>query len=139
MKKLLPWFLGMLIGFMLSAIVGVILLAAGAFVASDSLLDNGYDTLAVSWSAPRGQTRPMIYQARVTADSHSNGSRTVRAAVYTGSGLYLRDLGVIGSAASHEDAIRRFGEITWTDTELRIGGTDGVQATLARATLEQHR
>jgi len=139
MKKLLPWFLGMLIGVILSAIFGIILLAAGAFVASDSLLDNGYDTLAVSWSAPRGKTRPMIYQARVTTDSNSNGTRTVRAAVYTGSGLYLRDLGVIGKATSHEDAIRRFGEITWTDTELRIGGKDGVQATLARATLEQHR
>lgn len=139
MKKLLPWFLGMLIGVFLSGILGIILLAAGAFVASDSLLNNGYDTLAVSWSAPRGQTRPMIYQARVTADPSSNSSRTVRAAVYIGGGLYSHDLGVIGSAASHEEAIRRFGEITWTDTELRIGGTDGVQATLARATLEQHR
>lgn len=139
MKKLLPWFLGMLIGVILSSVVGIILLAAGAYVASDSLLDNGYDTLAVSWSAPRGHTRPMIYQARVTADTNSNGSRTVRAAVYIGGGLYSHDLGVIGSATSQEEAIRRFGEITWTDTELRIGGTDGVQATLARATLEQHR
>jgi hypothetical protein len=139
MKKLLPWFLGMLIGVILSVVFGVILLAAGAFVASDSLLDNGYDTLAVSWSAPRGNPRPMIYQARVTADPNSNGTRTVRAAVYIGSGLYSHDLGVIGSATSHEEAIRRFGEITWTDTELRIGGTDGVQATLALATLEQHR
>lgn len=48
-------------------------------------------------------------------------------------------LGVIGKATSHEDAILRFGEITWTDTDLRIRGTDGVQATLARATLEPHR
>ncbi len=48
MKKFLPWLLGMIIGVTLSAIVGVILLAAGAYVASDSLLNNGYDTLAVS-------------------------------------------------------------------------------------------
>jgi hypothetical protein len=48
-------------------------------------------------------------------------------------------LGIIGKATSHEDAIRRFGQITRTDTELRIGGTGGVQATLARATLEPHR
>jgi hypothetical protein len=48
-------------------------------------------------------------------------------------------LGIIGKATSHEDAILRFGEITWTDTKLQIGGTGGVQATLARATLEQHR
>lgn len=46
---------------------------------------------------------------------------------------------LIGKATSHEDAILRFGEITWTDTDLRIGGTDGVQATLPRATLEPHR
>lgn len=139
MKKLLPWLLGMFIGVVLSAIFGLILLAAGAFVASDSWLGNGYGTLAVSWGAPRGQTRPMIYQARVTADSNGDGTRTVRAAVYIGGGLYSHDLAVIGKATSHEEAIRRFGTITWTDTELRIGGADGVQATLARATLEQHR
>ena len=46
---------------------------------------------------------------------------------------------LIGKATSHEEAIRRFGQITWTDTELRIGGSDGVQATLARTELEQHR
>ena len=46
---------------------------------------------------------------------------------------------LIGKATSHEEAIRRFGQITWTDTELRIGGSDGVQATLTRTELEQHR
>jgi hypothetical protein len=139
MKKFLPWFLGMLVGMLLAGALGLFLLVAGAFVVADPLLKNGYATLAVSWAAPRGHARPMIYQARVFADSNGNGSRTIRAAVYIGGGIYSHDLGTIGQATNHEDAIRRFGDITWTDTELRIGGTDGVQATLDRALLEQHR
>jgi len=124
----------------LSGAVGLILLIAGAFVASDEILDNGYSIVAVSWGAPRGQTTPLIYQARVSAaDADDDGTLEVRAVVYIGSGMYQHDMGMIGTATSHEDAILRYGQITWTDTELQVGGSDGVQGRLSRSALESHR
>lgn len=140
MKKLLPWLLGMLIGMMVSGAVGLVLLVAGAFVASDKILDNGYSIVAVSWGAPRGQTKPLIYQARVSAsDDDGDGVLEVRTVVYIGSGIYQHDMGLIGTATSREEAIERFGQVTWTESELQVGGRDGVQGRLSRSTLESHR
>ena len=140
MKKLIPWLVGIFIGMILSGAVGLVLIVAGAFVASDKLLDNGYSIIAVSWGAPQGQTQPLIYQARVSVDGDDgNGQLEVRAVVYIGSGMYQHDIGLIGTATSYEDALKRFGEITWTETELQIGGSDGVQGRLSRSALESHR
>jgi len=140
MKKLLPWILGMLIGMTISAIVGVILLLVGVFAVGDKIMDNGYSTVAISWAAPRGQDRPLIYQARVTAnDENGDGSLEVRCTVFIGSGIYEHDMGLIGNAANLEDAVRRYGKITWTPEDLNIGGDGGVVATLSRASLESHR
>lgn len=140
MKKFLPWLLGMLIGIALSAIIGVVLVLVGVFAASDKLMDNGYSTVAISWAAPRDQERPLIYQARVTAiDENGDGRLEVRCTVFIGSGIYQHDMGIIGNASNREDALRRFGKITWTDTELQVGGDAGVVAALNRTTLESHR
>lgn len=140
MKKLIPWLLGIVIGIMLSCAVGFMLLVAGAFVASDAILDNGYSIVAVSWEAPSGHSTPLIYQARVTtSDGNRDGVLDVRSTVYIGSGIYEHDMGVIGTATNQADAVRRFGKIVWTDKELQITGIDGVQATLSRRSLESHR
>ena len=140
MKKLIPWLIGILIGVILSAAVGLTLVVAGAFMASDTILDNGYSIVGISWGAPRGQSKPLIYQARVSATDHDDdGTVDIHAMVYVGSGMHQHDMGVIGTATSHEDAILRYGTITWTDTELQIGGSGGVQARLSRSALENHR
>lgn len=140
MKRFVPWILGMLIGGMVSGIVGLVLVIGGAVVASDKILDNGFSIIAVSWGAPRGQERPLIYQARVsTADRNGDGTLEVRAVVYIASGMHQQDMGVIGTARGHDAAVERFGRITWTDSELQIGGSDGIQARLSRSGLESHR
>lgn len=140
MKKLLPWLLGMLIGMILSGIVGVLLVVIGVFAVGDKIMDNGYSTVAISWAAPRGQDRPLIYQARVTAnDENGDGNLEVRCTVFIGSGIYEHDMGIIGNAANLEDAVRRYGKITWTDTEMQVGGDGGVVEALNTARLESHR
>ena len=140
MKKVVPWLLGIVIGVILSASIGLILLVAGAFVASDKILDNGYNVIAVSWGSPRGQTTPLIYQARVSvSDRDGDGLLDVRSIVYIGSGMYQHDMGIIGRAKSYEDAVQRFGQLSWTDSELLIAGTEGIQGRLSRTSLESHR
>lgn len=140
MKRFVPWILGMMIGIVLSAIIGVLLVFVGVFAVSDKLMDNGYSTVAISWAAPRGQDRPLIYQARVTAsDENGDGSLEVRCTVFLGSGIYEHDMGIVGNATSFEDAVQRYGKITWTPDDLKIGGDGGVVATLSRARLESHR
>ena len=140
MKKLIPWLLGLVIGMILSGAIGLILLVAGAFVAPDKILDNGYSIIAVSWGSPRGQTNPLIYQARVSvSDGDGDGVLDVRSIVYIGSGMYQHDMGVIGKATSYDDAVQRFGKISWTDSELLIAGTDGIKERLSRSSLESHR
>lgn len=140
MKKIIPWLLGIVIGMVISSGIGLLLLVAGVFVATDKILDNGYRIVAVSWGSPRGRATPLIYQARVSVgDGDGEGVRDVRSVVYIGSGMYEHDMGVIGRATSYEDAIQRFGKISWTDSELLIAGTDGVQGRLSRSSLESHR
>ncbi len=52
---------------------------------------------------------------------------------------YIEDVGRLGTAASHEDAVERFGEVSWDNTTVYFGPKPGVGRRVNREQLQRHR
>jgi len=103
-------------------------------------------TLAISWASKAGAANtsfPAIYGAHVYAEPAWKGGFEVRCVVYIGQPgftTYFDDYGVVGTAATWEQAVQKFSVITWTPTNLLVGsGLPTDKAVATRASIEQHR
>lgn len=141
MKKLLPWIGGILIGVVLSCLVGGILLFVSFFdsIAEDQP-DPVYELVATSWGTPVGSPDLWIYQVQVmTRDQDKDGVLEVTAKACIGSSSYYHDFGTLGTAADMGEAVRRFGQINWESDTVTIGGSSGTVASVKRSQLEKYR
>jgi hypothetical protein len=94
-------------------------------------------TVALSWGD--GKYGPAFYGAWVYLEPDGGGF-SVRGRVWIGPGNdYFHDCGELGRAATHEEAVRRWGTITWRPEGLSIGSGKPDDYFLPRAKLESHR
>lgn len=110
--------------------------AAGAVLAAwlvlPSAANQAGNVIAMSWGD--GKYGKAFYGAQVYTDAF-NPPFTVRARVRIGPGNPMyHDCGVLGTAASFEDVVRKWGTIEWAPDGLRIG-----DFFLPRARMEAHR
>lgn len=95
--------------------------------------------IAFAWGD--GKYGPAFYGAHVYFEPLERGVE-VKARVHIGRGNdYVQDCGVIGKAESPEDAVRKFGRITFAPDGLHVGPADGGPDAyvLPRDKLEAHR
>jgi hypothetical protein len=140
LKKLLPWFGGMLIGLLLSALlVGIYVLRSISDAFFDIQPDPAYELVAVSWGTRMETTNLWLYQIQVIAnDQNKDGILEVSAKGCIGSSSYFHDFGPLGTATSMGEAVEMFGTIKWETDEVTIGGANGVKASVKRSQLERH-
>lgn len=103
-------------------------------------MDDGYSIVALSWGPPVPPTNRLEHQARVSiSDSDANGLLEVHLNVKIGGGMFNYDAGVIGTAASREEALRNFGDILWNKDGLVVGGAEGTKASVPIETYRTFR
>jgi hypothetical protein len=94
-------------------------------------------TIAMSWGD--GKYGPAFYGAWVYVEP-ANGAYAVHARVWLGAGNDAwHECGELGRAATHEEAVRRWGRVAWTSDGLSIGHGAPDDFFLARDVLEAHR
>ena len=82
---------------------------------------------------------PAFYGAQVYFEPAA-GAVQVKARVWIGRGNgYFHDLGMLGQAATAEDAVREFGHVRFEPDGLHIGSTEKDSFFLPRDKLESHR
>ena len=138
MKKTIPWFGGILIGCIISALIAGILIVRDIFAEKP---DPTYELVAVSWGAAKADSSGRsIYQIKVIARDHDkDGILDVTAKGCIGSSSYYHDFGSLGTAANMSEATRNYGIITWEDDKVTIGGNTGIKSSVMRSQLEKHR
>lgn len=94
-------------------------------------------TVAIKWGD--GKYGPAFYGAQVYLEPV--GARySVRGRVWIGPGSsYWHDCGVLGQVGSHEEAVEKWGTITWRPEGLSIGTGGPDDYFLPRERVESHR
>jgi hypothetical protein len=97
--------------------------------------------VAMSWGD--GSYGKAFYGAHVYLEQGEDESRvSVRGRVYIGRGdgrvSYFRELGELGTASTEDEAVARWGAISWREEGLAIGTGPDARFVL-RETLERHR
>jgi hypothetical protein len=94
-------------------------------------------TVAMTWGG--GKYGPAFYGAWVYEQPVSGGLST-RARVWIGhESDDWHDCGELGRVSTHEEAVEKWGTITWKEDGLHIGRGAPNDYFLARAVLEAHR
>jgi hypothetical protein len=134
MRRLLAWAVVLAMSLLVGLVIGA---AAGWFnLYRKSQLPLG-ETVAMCWGD--GKYGPGFYGARVYLVPAAEGY-SVRACVYIGPGNdYWHDCGELGDVQSHEEAVAKWGKITWKDEGLYIGDGSPDDYFLPREKLEAHR
>ena len=102
--------------------------------------DPAYELVAVSWGTPSSSPDLWLYQIQVLAkDENKDGILEISAKGCIGSSSYYHKFGSLGTASDMGQAVREFGEITWKNDTVTIGGIRGIKASVERSQLEKHR
>jgi len=138
MKKLLPWFLGMILGILVAmTFIGILALNR---LDNQRIDDPTYRLVAVSWGHSMNQSDNWLYQVQVLSTLPDvNGTVEISGRVCIGGGDYWHNMGTVGTATNMGEATKKYGSITWLDDRITIGGSEGVKASLLRSALEKHR
>ncbi len=79
-----------------------------------------------------------FYVAVVTAVKKKESKYFARCKVHVGNHNYFQNV-ELGEVNSFQEAIERWGELTWTNDQLYIGSKGPYQKVVARKNIERHR
>ncbi len=126
--------LGMVAG---STFIALVAYSAGAWHQEAKDLAARDATIAFRWGD--GKCGEAFYGMRVFEVDAANGV-DLRATVVIGPGGSMwHDCGLIGRAASHQEAVRRFSVISWRPDGVHVGSDARDEYFLDRAIVEAHR
>jgi hypothetical protein len=120
-----------------SAFIALVAYSAGAWRQEAKDTADRDSTIAFRWGD--GKYGEAFYGVRVFEVDTANGV-DVRATVVIGPGDSMwHDCGLIGRAASHPEAVRRFSVISWRADGVHVGSDARDEYFLERAIVEAHR